>query len=92
MRSSARGIPLIVGEKTLFFCDTHMNVDPDAQEIAEMTLLAADAIRRFGTTPRAALLSHSNFGVSISGEMIPPTWRNTSSLVALMRSAWVIAR
>ena len=57
---------LIVGEKTLFFCDTHMNVDPDAQEIAEMTLLAADAVRRFGITPRAALLSHSNFGASNS--------------------------
>jgi len=57
---------LIVGEKTLFFCDTHMNVDPTAEEIAEMTLLAADAIRRFGITPRAALLSHSNFGASNS--------------------------
>ncbi|WP_454886924.1 NADP-dependent malic enzyme [Sphingomonas oryzagri] len=57
---------LIVGDRTLFFCDTHMNVDPDAQEIAEMTLLAADAVRRFGITPRAALLSHSNFGASNS--------------------------
>jgi malate dehydrogenase (oxaloacetate-decarboxylating)(NADP+) len=57
---------LIVGEQTLFFCDTHMNVDPTAEEVAEMTLLAADAIRRFGITPRAALLSHSNFGASNS--------------------------
>ena len=57
---------LIVGEQTLFFCDTHMNVDPTAQEIAEMTLLAADAIRRFGIVPCAALLSHSNFGASNS--------------------------
>jgi malate dehydrogenase (oxaloacetate-decarboxylating)(NADP+) len=57
---------LIVGEQTLFFCDTHMNVDPTAEEVAEMTLLAADAVRRFGIVPRAALLSHSNFGASNS--------------------------
>jgi len=57
---------LIVGERTLFFCDTHMNVDPSPEEIAEMTILAADAVRRFGITPRAALLSHSNFGASNS--------------------------
>jgi malate dehydrogenase (oxaloacetate-decarboxylating)(NADP+) len=57
---------LIVGEKTLFFCDTHMNVDPTAEEVAEMTLLAADAVRGFGIEPRAALLSHSNFGASNS--------------------------
>jgi malate dehydrogenase (oxaloacetate-decarboxylating)(NADP+) len=57
---------LIVGEQTLFFCDTHMNVDPTAHEVAEMTLLAADAVRTFGITPRAALLSHSNFGASNS--------------------------
>ncbi len=57
---------LIVGNRTLFFCDTHMNVDPTAEAVAEMTLLAADAIRRFGVTPRAALLSHSNFGASNS--------------------------
>ncbi|WBO24028.1 NADP-dependent malic enzyme [Sphingomonas abietis] len=57
---------LIVGDQTLFFCDTHMNVDPTAQEVAEMTLLAADAVRGFGITPRAALLSHSNFGASNS--------------------------
>ena len=57
---------LILGERTLFFCDTHMNIDPTAEEVAEMTLLAADAVRRFGITPRAALLSHSNFGASNS--------------------------
>ena len=41
-----------------------MNVDPTAEQIAEMTLLAADAVRGFGMTPKAALLSHSNFGAS----------------------------
>jgi malate dehydrogenase (oxaloacetate-decarboxylating)(NADP+) len=48
----------------LFFCDTHMVVDPTAEQITEMTLLAADAVRNFGIVPKAALLSHSAFGAS----------------------------
>jgi malate dehydrogenase (oxaloacetate-decarboxylating)(NADP+) len=47
---------------TLFICDTHVNLDPSAAQIAEMTLLAAKEVRRFGLTPKVALLSHSNFG------------------------------
>jgi malate dehydrogenase (oxaloacetate-decarboxylating)(NADP+) len=46
----------------LFICDTHINLDPTAEEVAEMTLLAAEEVRRFGITPKVALLSHSNFG------------------------------
>ncbi len=53
---------LILQAGVLFFCDTHVNVDPTAEEIAEMTELAAEAVHRFGITPKAALLSHSNFG------------------------------
>jgi malate dehydrogenase (oxaloacetate-decarboxylating)(NADP+) len=45
-----------------FFTDTYVNVDPSAEEIAEITVLAAEEIRRFGLDPKAALLSHSNFG------------------------------
>ncbi|SDT92480.1 NADP-dependent malic enzyme [Stappia sp. ES.058] len=45
-----------------FFTDTYVTVDPSAREIAETTVLAAEEIRRFGITPRAALLSASNFG------------------------------
>ena len=45
-----------------FFTDTYVTVDPSADEIAEMTILAAEEIRRFGIEPKAALLSHSNFG------------------------------
>jgi malate dehydrogenase (oxaloacetate-decarboxylating)(NADP+) len=45
-----------------FVCDTHINPDPSAEEIAEITLMAADKIRIFGLEPRIALLSHSNFG------------------------------
>jgi malate dehydrogenase (oxaloacetate-decarboxylating)(NADP+) len=50
----------------LFLCDTHMLVNPTAEQITEMTLLAAAAVRNFGITPKAALLSHSSFGASRS--------------------------
>jgi len=53
---------LISQRGVTFFTDTYVSVDPSAAEIAEMTVLAADEIRRFGLTPKAALLSHSNFG------------------------------
>jgi malate dehydrogenase (oxaloacetate-decarboxylating)(NADP+) len=57
---------LIVPAGVLFICDTHMNLDPTAEQIAEMTLLAADSVRSFGLQPKAALLSHSSFGSSNS--------------------------
>ena len=53
---------LISQRGVTFFTDTYVTVDPTAEEIAEMTLLAAEEIRRFGIEPKAALLSHSNFG------------------------------
>lgn len=55
---------LVLPNRTLFICDTYVNADPDADQIAEMTLLAAEEIRRFGIVPKAALLSHSSFGTS----------------------------
>lgn len=45
-----------------FFADTYVTFNPTAEEIAEATVLAAEEIKRFGITPRAALVSHSNFG------------------------------
>ena len=57
---------LILQGGALFMCDTHMNMDPSPEEIAEMTLLAAAEVRSFGLTPKAALLSHSSFGSSNS--------------------------
>ncbi|ARM12635.1 MULTISPECIES: NADP-dependent malic enzyme [Rhizobium] len=45
-----------------FFTDTYVTFNPSAEEIAEATVMAAEEIRRFGITPRAALVSHSNFG------------------------------
>jgi malate dehydrogenase (oxaloacetate-decarboxylating)(NADP+) len=61
---------LILPNGALFFCDTHVNVDPTAEQIAEMTLLAAKTVRRFGLAPKAALLSHSSFGTSQSPSAI----------------------
>ena len=55
---------LILPGRQLFICDTHVNRDPDADEIAEMTLLAAEEVQRFGLKPSVALLSHSSFGSS----------------------------
>ena len=57
---------LILPSGTLFLCDTQMVVDPSAEQIAEMTLLAAEAVGAFGIVPKVALLSHSNFGGSDS--------------------------
>jgi malate dehydrogenase (oxaloacetate-decarboxylating)(NADP+) len=53
---------LILPSRTVFICDTYVTPDPDAAHIAEMTLLAAEELKRFGVTPKVALLSASNFG------------------------------
>jgi malate dehydrogenase (oxaloacetate-decarboxylating)(NADP+) len=53
---------LILPSGAFFICDTHVTQEPTAEEIAEMTVLAAQEVRGFGITPKAALLSRSNFG------------------------------
>jgi malate dehydrogenase (oxaloacetate-decarboxylating)(NADP+) len=53
---------LILPRRTLFIGDTYVNYDPTAEQLAEMTLLAADEVARFGLAPKVALLSHSSFG------------------------------
>jgi malate dehydrogenase (oxaloacetate-decarboxylating)(NADP+) len=55
---------LILPERQLFICDTQINLDPTAEQVAEIAVLAAESVRRFGFEPRIALLSHSNFGAS----------------------------
>nr|WP_280140911.1 phosphate acyltransferase [Halomonas daqiaonensis] len=61
--STAAALQLLILERaTLFIADPYVNYDPDASQIAEITLMAAEQVRRFGITPRAALVSHSNFG------------------------------
>lgn len=54
--------PLIISRGTYFFCDTQINTNPTVAQISEMTLMAAEEVRRFGIKPKVALLSHSNFG------------------------------
>ena len=55
---------LMLPGRQVFLVDTHVNYDPSAEELTEITLAAAEEMRRFGITPKVALLSHSNFGSS----------------------------
>ncbi|MBP6893652.1 malate dehydrogenase (oxaloacetate-decarboxylating)(NADP+) [Pseudacidovorax sp. 1753] len=55
---------LLLPERQVFLVDTHVNYDPSAEELAEITIMAAEEMMRFGLKPKAALLSHSNFGTS----------------------------
>ncbi|MGE4377729.1 MAG: NADP-dependent malic enzyme [Burkholderiaceae bacterium] len=55
---------LLLPERQVFLVDTHVNYDPSAAQLAEITVMAAEEMMRFGVRPKAALLSHSNFGSS----------------------------
>jgi malate dehydrogenase (oxaloacetate-decarboxylating)(NADP+) len=55
---------LMLPGRQVFLVDTHVNYDPSAAQLAEITLMAADEMVRFGILPKVALLSHSNFGSS----------------------------
>ncbi|WP_218241787.1 NADP-dependent malic enzyme [Comamonas fluminis] len=55
---------LLLPERQVFLVDTHVNYDPSAEQLAEITIMAAEEMMRFGIKPKAALLSHSNFGSS----------------------------
>jgi malate dehydrogenase (oxaloacetate-decarboxylating)(NADP+) len=55
---------LMMPGRQVFLVDTHVNADPTAEELCEITVMAAEEMKRFGIQPRAALLSHSNFGTS----------------------------
>ncbi|HEX5804966.1 MAG TPA: NADP-dependent malic enzyme, partial [Macromonas sp.] len=55
---------LMLPGRQVFLVDTHINYDPSAEELAEITIMAARKVQRFGITPKVALLSHSNFGSS----------------------------
>jgi len=72
---------LLLPGRQIFICDTHVNVDPSAEQIAEMTLLAAEVVRSFGLTPAAALVSHSSFGSSDA-----PSARKMRAALALLRA------
>ena len=55
---------LMLERRTLFIADTHVNEDPDAEQLAGIALMAAQEVRRFGLPPKVAFLSHSNYGTS----------------------------
>ena len=55
---------LLLPGRQVFLVDTHVNYDPSAEQLAEITVMAAQEMKRFGLLPKAALLSHSNFGSS----------------------------
>ncbi|MDR6213682.1 NADP-dependent malic enzyme [Paracidovorax wautersii] len=55
---------LMLPDRQIFLVDTHVNYDPTAEQLAEITIMAAEEMMRFGIKPKAALLSHSNFGSS----------------------------
>ena len=69
---------VMLPNRTVFIADTYVNADPTAEQLAEITLLAAEEIRRFGITPKVALLSHSSFGssdASVGAEDAARRWR-----------------
>ena len=55
---------VLMQDRNIFIADTYIHEDPTAEQLAEMTVLAADQLRHFNITPRVALVSHSNFGTS----------------------------
>jgi len=73
---------LILEAGTLFLTDTHMVPEPTPEQVAEMALLASDAVRKFGLEPRVALLSHSSFGASHS-----PSARKMRSALNILRDS-----
>ena len=74
---------LILPGRQVFLVDTHVNYDPSAEELAEITVLAAEEMRRFGVAPKAALLSHSNFGSS----NLPSAVKMREALALIRRDA-----
>jgi malate dehydrogenase (oxaloacetate-decarboxylating)(NADP+) len=80
VRTMAAMNAVITPKGTLFICDTYVNHDPTASQIAEMTSMAADAVRHFGIEPKVALLSHASFGASSE-----PTAVKMAEALALVR-------
>ena len=77
---------LLLPGRQVFLVDTHINYDPTAEQLAEITIMAAEEMRRFGIRPKAALLSHSNFGSSNQPTAIK--MRETLALVQ-ERAPWL---
>ena len=79
--SAPAALSALIMQKGIFFlCDTYVVDDPSAEQVVEMTLRAADAVRHFGIEPKVALLSHSNFGSADT-----PGARKMRQAMALLR-------
>ena len=74
---------LMLPGRQVFLVDTHVNYDPSAQELANITIMAAEEMKRFGFKPKAALLSHSNFGSS----NLPSALKMRETLALLQKQA-----
>ncbi|MBE5202510.1 NADP-dependent oxaloacetate-decarboxylating malate dehydrogenase [Pectobacterium brasiliense] len=70
---------LMLPSGNTFIADTYVNADPTPEQLAEITLMAAESVRRFGIEPKVALLSHSSFGTSDS-----PTAQKMRATLALV--------
>ena len=77
---------LLLPDRQLFLVDTHVNYDPTAAQLAEITTMAAEEMMRFGIRPKAALLSHSNFGSSNQPSAVK--MRDTLELLRV-RAPWL---
>jgi malate dehydrogenase (oxaloacetate-decarboxylating)(NADP+) len=77
---------LVLPGRQIFLVDTHVNHDPSAEQLAEITVMAAEEMMRFGLQPKAALLSHSNFGSSSQ-----PSAQKMRDTLALVRkqASWL---
>jgi len=71
---------LVLPGRQIFLVDTHVNIDPTAEELAEITMMAAEELKRFGIEPKVGLLSHSNFGTSEA-----PSARKMRDTLAILR-------
>ncbi len=80
VRTYAAMNALMMPARTIFIADTYVNADPTAEQLAEITLLAAEEMRRFGLVPKVAFLSHSSFGSSNN-----PTAKKMQAALALVK-------
>jgi malate dehydrogenase (oxaloacetate-decarboxylating)(NADP+) len=71
---------LVLPGRQIFIVDTHVNVDPTPEQLAEITIMAAEEVKRFGIVPKIALLSHSNFGTSNA-----PTAQKMRNVLAILK-------
>lgn len=77
---------LLLPDRQVFLVDTHVNYDPSAEQLAEITVMAAEEMMRFGIKPKVALLSHSNFGSSNQPSAVK--MRQTLELLRVQAPGW----